>query len=169
MDFVKNSWWLTFGAFFSLGSFMFAALLSDSVPVQPIRYNHAIHISNGLGCEDCHVGARRNEKATLPGLDTCMQCHSEAVGQSPEEAKVRSFAGTSQPIPWVRIMQLPEHVYFSHRRHVALGGMKCAECHGPMETRTEPPTKAFRPMKMDNCIECHRERKASNDCNDCHR
>lgn len=165
----KTSWLLGFGVFFGLGFLLFRGVLSGDSPVQPIRYNHAVHIANGLACEDCHVGARTSEKATLPGVDTCLSCHKDPLTKSAEEEKVRAFARASQEIPWVQVTRVPRHVYFSHRRHVALAGMKCSECHGLMEVRTEPPARPFRPMTMKACIECHQQRKARYDCNDCHR
>lgn len=165
----SNSWLLGFGVFFSGGLLFFGFAFSGHHPPQPIRFNHAIHVSNGLACEDCHVGARTQEKATLPGLDTCLGCHQEAVTDKPEEEKIRHFARSNQEIRWIQITRVPVHVYFSHRRHVALGGLKCVQCHGAVETQTEPPQRPFRSLAMQDCIDCHQQRKVSNDCNDCHR
>jgi len=163
------SWLLGFGVFFGLGSVLFGTVWSGKAPTQPILFNHAIHVSSGLTCEDCHAGALTKEKATLPGLDICLGCHQEAVTPKPEEEKIRAFARAGREIPWAQLTRIPAHVYFSHRRHVTLGGMKCAECHGPMENLTEPPRRPFRPLNMDDCVQCHQQRKASYDCNDCHR
>ncbi len=165
----SKPWLLGFGLFSGLGFLLIGGVLSGSNPTQPLRYNHAVHISNGMACEDCHAGARGNEKATLPGIDVCLGCHREPLTKSPEEEKIRAFARSGQEIPWVQVTRVPRHVYFSHRRHVTLGGLKCAECHGPMETRTEPVRRPFRPMTMDGCMECHEQRKVSDNCNDCHR
>lgn len=165
----KAPWLAGFVAFFALGSVLFGRLLSDNAHEQPIAYNHAVHIANGMDCTDCHAGARDQVRATLPDIDTCLMCHAEAVSQSAEEAKIRSFAAAGQQIPWHQLTRVPAHVYFSHRRHVALGGLECADCHGPMETRTEPPRAPFRPVTMDACVDCHQQRKVGNDCNACHR
>lgn len=165
----KGSWLAGFVVFFALGSLLLGRVLPGHSSAQPIRFNHAVHVSNGLGCEDCHAGARQGEKATLPGIDTCMGCHQEAVGSSAEEEKLRAFARAGREIPWVQLTRVPAHVYFSHRRHVALAELACADCHGPMETRTEPPSRPFRPMTMAACLECHEQRKVGNDCDNCHR
>ncbi len=165
----KMSWLAGFGLFFGLGFLLFGTVFSSNSPQQPIRYNHAIHVANGLACEDCHVGARTSERATLPGLDTCLGCHREPLTKSTEEEKIRVIERSGQEIAWVQVTRVPRHVYFSHRRHVSLAGLNCSECHGAMEKRTEPPSRPFRPMTMDACIECHQQRKASHDCNDCHR
>lgn len=165
----KASWLIGFGVFFVLGWLLFGWAFSDNPSPQPIRYNHAVHISSGLACEDCHVGARNQVHATLPGIDTCLMCHEEAMTDSPEEEKIRAFAAAGQEIPWTRVTRVPAHVYFSHRRHVALGGLDCADCHGAMETRTEPPRRPFGAVTMEACTECHAQRNVDNDCNRCHR
>lgn len=143
----------------------------DPSPQQPIRYNHAVHISNGITCLDCHTGAREQARATLPTLETCLVCHAEPVSEkvNVEEQKIRLLAKAGKGAAWTQLMRVPSHIYFSHRRHVALGGIECQVCHGPMETLTEPPQRVFRPMTMEACQECHAKSNARNDCNDCHR
>jgi hypothetical protein len=158
-----------FGFFFALGYLLFGWALSGDPSRQPIRYNHAVHVANGLDCVDCHAGARDAVRATLPGIDTCLMCHGEAVTESAEEEKIRAFAAAGADIPWRQITRVPVHVFFSHRRHVAGGELECGDCHGPMETRTEPPQRPFRAMTMDTCMECHEQKEVRNDCNDCHR
>ena len=34
------------------------------------------------------------------------------------------------PIEWVRVHNLPDHVYFNHAQHVAIGQVECQTCHG---------------------------------------
>ena len=137
--------------------------------VQPIAFNHAKHIASGLDCTGCHTGAQTEEHATLPDLATCMACHSSQMSNSPEEAKVRAFAAAGREIPWRPATHVPTHVYFSHRRHVALAKLECAACHGAMEKLTAPPTVPNLPISMNTCIGCHEKNQARRDCNDCHR
>lgn len=59
------------------------------------------------------------------------------------------------PIPWVRIHNLPDHVYFSHQQHVMAGGVACQTCHGPIEEMET--VKQFSTLAMGWCINCHRE------------
>lgn len=162
-------WLAGFGVFFVLGYLLFGWVSSTGPPTQPLRYNHAVHIANGLECTDCHEGVLDRAQATLPTLDTCLLCHAEALTESAEEEKIRAFARAGQDIPWQQITRVPVHVYFSHRRHVSLGGLECADCHGPMEKLTEPPRRSFHPVTMDRCMECHEQKGVRNDCNDCHR
>lgn len=150
------------------GTVVVAHQRSASVKKQPLAFNHAKHIENGLGCTDCHAGVQTQAKATLPTVDFCMTCHATALGSSKEEAKLRSIAAAGQELPWAQLAQLPPHVFFSHRRHVAVAQLKCAECHGPVEQATAPP-RSWRRLDMNACINCHRQHGVNADCNDCHR
>jgi len=165
----STPWIAGFGVFFGVGYFLFGWALSSSPPPQPLRFNHAAHITSGLTCVDCHAGARDAVRATLPTIDTCLMCHGEPMTDNPEEEKIRTAAAAGQELSWTQFSRVPPHVYFSHRRHVILGGLECIECHGPMDTLTEPPRRPFRPITMDSCLSCHQRRKLRNDCNDCHR
>jgi len=75
----------------------------------------------------------------------------------------------SEEIIWNRIYELPDHVYFSHRRHIALGKIECAQCHGDIHAFETPPLIPFVALTMDFCIDCHDEHKVNNDCLACHR
>jgi hypothetical protein len=136
---------------------------------QPIAFNHSKHIENGIACTDCHAGAQEQARATLPEISTCMTCHENPMGQSPEEAKIRAAAAAGRELVWQQNARVPPHVYFSHRRHVQAGRVDCSECHGAMQKATKPPTARFRRLDMNDCIGCHTQRGVKTDCNDCHR
>jgi hypothetical protein len=59
------------------------------------------------------------------------------------------------PIEWVRIHNLPDHAYFNHAQHVAVGKVACQTCHGPVEQMEV--VKQHSPLSMGWCINCHRE------------
>ena len=59
------------------------------------------------------------------------------------------------PIPWNRIHNLPDHVYFSHAQHVTIGEVECQSCHGPVEKMDL--VYQYSPLSMGWCINCHRE------------
>jgi len=59
------------------------------------------------------------------------------------------------PIPWVRIHNLPDHVYFSHKQHVTVGKVECQECHGKVEEMEV--VYQHSPLSMGWCINCHRK------------
>ena len=59
------------------------------------------------------------------------------------------------PIEWVRIHNLPDHAYFNHAQHVAVGKVACQTCHGKVE-EMEVVQQAM-PLSMGWCINCHRQ------------
>jgi hypothetical protein len=80
-----------------------------------------------------------------------------------------------QPIPWVKVHNLPDFACFDHRGHVA-AGVACQRCHGPVETMER--VRQVETLSMGWCVNCHREAnatgiggkkvKASLDCAACH-
>jgi cytochrome c551/c552 len=59
------------------------------------------------------------------------------------------------PIEWVKIHNLPDHVYFNHAQHVKVGQIQCQRCHGPIQEMDE--VYQFAPLSMGWCINCHRQ------------
>jgi hypothetical protein len=59
------------------------------------------------------------------------------------------------PIEWVRIHNLPDHVYFNHAQHVSVGKITCQQCHGKVEEMEV--VNQYAPLSMGWCINCHRE------------
>src|ERR1035437_1156296 len=67
---------------------------------QPIAFSHKIHVAKDIDCSYCHEHVENSPKATLPSKQVCLGCHQKALGQNPEEPKVRALAAQG-PIPWV--------------------------------------------------------------------
>lgn len=61
----------------------------------------------------------------------------------------------AKPIPWVKVHNLPAHVYFNHSQHVAVGKVQCQNCHGEVQEMDE--LYQFSPLSMGWCVNCHRE------------
>jgi mono/diheme cytochrome c family protein len=59
------------------------------------------------------------------------------------------------PIQWTKIHNLPDHVYFNHAQHVAIGKVECQSCHGTVEKMEV--LKQHSPLSMGWCINCHRQ------------
>ena len=59
------------------------------------------------------------------------------------------------PVKWVKIHNLPDHVYFNHSQHVKVGKVQCQKCHGEITEMDE--VYQFAPLSMGWCINCHRE------------
>jgi len=141
--------------------------LQNEAIVQPIQYNHKIHVhGEEIECKECHTHVETGQVAGRPRLETCMECHDTEASDSPEEHKVRNY---KEDIPFKRLFSLPEHVFFSHRRHVVVAKIKCETCHGDMGNQSKPPPHALKTLTMNQCIGCHDKKRASRDCMSCHK
>ncbi len=137
---------------------------------QPIQFNHNLHVDEQeMECEECHVQVMNHQKASLPSLEICIDCHTEPMTESESEEILLNYINGETDIPWNRIYQVPDHVYFSHRRHVTLGNVECIQCHGDVKALIEPPGEPIIYNTMDRCISCHEEHQVDNDCLACHR
>jgi hypothetical protein len=153
----------------ALAAWVLATRATPPAVIQPIAFNHQKHLAVGLTCDSCHQYYEQHAVAGLPRTELCMGCHAAPLTESPEEEKVRSYGERGHEIPWIKIHVLPDHSFFSHRRHVALGKLDCVVCHGDMARRTTPVTAPAVKLTMDWCVGCHTRRHVTSDCNACHR
>ncbi len=124
-------------------------------PVQPIAYSHAVHAGTSrINCEYCHFGAERGRYAGIPPVSICMNCHEQVLKENEEVLKLVAHLENREPIEWVRVHQLPDHVYFDHSAHVVTGGLECQTCHGPVESMGLVRQES--PLTMGWCVSCHR-------------
>jgi len=154
--------------------FTVGAAFWEAAAVQPIPFNHRIHADNGLTCDVCHQYVFEKSFAGIPRAELCMGCHSGDIAQNPAAKPyielIRQHAAAGTEIPWVRLYNLPHHVYYSHRRHTTIAGLACPTCHGGIGQSERPPEyPVAQTLTMDNCVNCHRERGVENDCAWCHR
>ncbi len=123
-------------------------------PVQPVPFSHAIHAGQlGLDCRYCHVGVDKGPASTVPAAQTCMNCHNQIKVDSPLLAVVRESYETGEPVPWVKIHQVPDYAYFNHAAHVTRG-VSCVECHGRVDEMDT--VEHAKPLSMGFCLDCHR-------------
>lgn len=137
--------------------------------VQPVAFNHKAHVDTGMECGDCHTYFTTQTFSGLPSVDLCMGCHEDPITEAPEEQKIRDVAAAGQELMWNQLYHVPDHVYYSHRRHVVAGGLACATCHGMIAETEVPPSHALQSLSMDFCLACHEQRGASVDCIACHK
>ena len=124
-------------------------------PTQPVPFNHQLHAGQlGLDCRYCHVGVEKGPHSTVPAAQTCMNCHSIVKKDSPLLAPVRASFETGQPVPWLKVHQAPDFVYFNHAVHVNRG-ISCVECHEKVNTMETVEQR--RPLSMGFCLDCHRD------------
>jgi len=149
---------------------------ANDAGIQPIAFPHAIHAGqNNIDCAYCHYSAERAVSAGIPPVSTCMGCHAAGkVNVQSEQGQqqievVQDYWERGEPIPWVRIHKVADHVKFPHMRHVN-AGLDCTECHGQIQEMgvLQQPDAAWGDGKMGWCISCHVERDANRDCTVCH-
>lgn len=157
----------------------------DYQPEQPIFFSHKVHPGNNqISCLYCHGGAFEGKQANIPSVNTCMNCHmtiseysgeqlfrenGEEVNGTEEIQKLyeyagwdpssRTYTGKGKPIEWVRIHNLPDHVYFNHSQHTVAGQVQCQTCHGEIQAMDE--VKQFTDLSMGWCVNCHRNTKVN--------
>lgn len=157
---------------------LFAAALAvacNGAREQPVPFNHALHAgTNKTPCETCHEHAADRAHAGLPRLEVCMDCHKNITPKSEAGAAhvegMRRLFKEGGDLMWVRVYELPAHVYFSHQRHTEIAGLECKTCHGDMLALSAPPPRPIaRTLQMDNCLACHEARGVTGDCAACHR
>jgi hypothetical protein len=139
----------------------------DAAPVQPINFSHKLHAGDyKIGCFYCHINARRSVVAGVPSMQLCMGCHKNVGKEKPEIQKLSRLWEQRRPVEWIKVNDLPDFVYFSHKRHIS-AEVACETCHGQvdqMERVSQGPIHT-----MESCVNCHVERKASVDCWTCHK
>jgi predicted CXXCH cytochrome family protein len=152
-----------------LGYWANAAFVPGTTPEQPIEFSHRIHAGDfQIPCLYCHSNARRSSVAGVPSVSKCVGCHDVVAPDRPLIREVRRYFDNQEPIPWVKVHDLPDFVHFTHKRHV-LAGVECQTCHGPVETMDRVTRLA--PTKMGLCLECHQQQGVEHglDCWTCHK
>jgi len=142
-----------------------------ATPAQPVAYSHRVHVEAGVQCLFCHADALRSDNASIPSVQKCMGCHAIIAPDSAVVQQVAGYWERAEPIPWVRVNQQPDFVYFSHQPHLG-AGLNCEGCHGDVGRM-----QAARPVvKMDMgwCLACHLEQAPQKvarlvDCLACHK
>ena len=146
------------------------ALRPTEAVTQPIQFNHQKHVVDvELECSTCHEYFSTGEHSGLPSLSTCQGCHEEALTKSPEEQKLLELIATNPQPEFKKLFRLPDHAYYSHRRHVVVAGLQCETCHGGIAETTAPPRFPLVRITMATCVNCHAEKNVTTECTNCHR
>jgi len=128
-------------------------------PDQPVWFSHKVHAGqNQIDCKYCHFTADNSMHAGIPPVETCLNCHNQVKeGKKTgtvEIDKIHAAFENNEPIEWIKVYNLPDHVYFNHAQHVNVGKLDCARCHGDVEKMDE--IIQIPDLSMGWCIECHR-------------
>ena len=134
-------------------------------PTQPIAFSHKVHAGQyEIDCNYCHTGVNISKSANIPSVNICMNCHNAINTDKPEIQKILTAYEENRPIEWVRVHNLPDLAYFNHSQHVAIGGLECNTCHGPIEEMDV--VYQYSELTMGWCINCHRESEINSKGND---
>jgi cytochrome c551/c552 len=174
------------GGYFTIQGAIGLGRTKDYQPEQPIFYSHKVHAGiNQISCLYCHGNAWESKHAAIPSLNVCMNCHAAIndytkgpklyredgteVDGTTEIQKLYSYTGydpkagkytqPGKPVEWIKIHNLPDHVYFNHSQHIRAGKVQCQTCHGPIQEMNE--VKQFAELSMGWCINCHRTTKVN--------
>lgn len=171
------------GGFYVVKGAIGLGRMKNYEPVQPIYYSHKVHAgTNQINCLYCHGGAWESKQASIPSVNVCMNCHTTItsytgadiykedgtkVDGTAEIQKIYAAAGydpakkqyvnDGKAVEWVKIHNLPDHVYFNHSQHVRTGKVQCQTCHGEVTNMHE--VKQVAELSMAWCVNCHRETK----------
>ena len=157
-------------------------------PDQPIYFSHKVHAGiNQINCLYCHGAAFDSKHAGIPSLNVCMNCHKvvttyekgpqlfdadgKEINGTAEIEKLFKYAGFT-PGPgaqwdpsrakspeWIKIHNLPDHVYFNNSQHTKVGNVACQTCHGNIQEMDKVFQSAE--LSMGWCVNCHRETKVN--------
>lgn len=183
--------------------YAFSNVRKGYAPRQPIAFSHrrmagapvmqvndkGEHVNVGgfgVPCLYCHTMPYKGRHSTLPSTAVCMNCHS-TVGLNREWVlKMKEYWDRGEPIPWVKVHDLPDFVYFDHSAHLNAKNEKgepklpvvdeqgkamppCQTCHGKVDQMEIVSVQQN--FNMQWCLDCHRQptMRASTDCVACHR
>ncbi len=162
---------------------------------QPVDFSHKVHTGEkgGMKCDDCHSFRDDGTFAGIPALEKCATCHAATLGNTrAEKTFVEKYVNANREVPWGVYARQPDNAYFSHATHVKVAKLACERCHGSHgATDTLRPLERDRisgysrdlwgrpaagvslrsgpGMRMDDCVDCHRQNGFAHSCLDCHK
>lgn len=121
-------------------------------------------------CMNCHKAIKeykgdpitREDGSSVNGTAEIQKLYAYA-GWNPEKKEYNpdnnndGIPDGAHPIEWIKIHNLPDHVYFNHSQHIKVGKQQCQTCHGNIQEM--PEVYQFADLSMGWCINCHRETK----------
>ena len=152
----------------------------------------------GLDCTFCHRTVTSTNAAGIPPVETCVTCHRVIGATDSEPLTLLRTIGLGEdpgPIQWKRVHRLPDHVRFVHEPHIrfltaagntdvianrdeaailagtqmdgsVVAAVTCSTCHGDIKSQEQ--VAQVEPLKMGQCVDCHRKNNAPTDCTTCH-
>lgn len=137
---------------------------AKKVVYDTLIYTHETHRTKyDVGdCDVCHTNIAKSKRARddnyaddqscategchdIKNQDSCFVCHTNADAPSPIKPK--------------------REIIHSHKAH-AEQGIECKDCHDYIDKKYYYTRKEM--VKMEVCIDCHKQEKVSTDCEQCH-
>ncbi len=121
-------------------------------------------------CMNCHMAIKeytgdpiiKEDGIAVNGTTEIQKLYSYS-GWNPEKKQYNpdnngdGVPDGAKPIEWIKVHNLPDHVYFNHSQHIKVGKQQCQTCHGNIQEM--PEVYQFAELSMGWCINCHRESK----------
>ena len=132
-----------------------------------LNFSHTLHVeTNGMECVACHAGVTQSATGytnLLPLHPQCADCHDV---EAPNNCSMCHTSAT--PTAQLAITDYSER--FSHCLHLDRAKLECATCHVSPAHLDQPLAvgQVGHFPKMTDCMSCHEQRKAANDCATCH-
>ena len=144
----------------------------------------------GLDCTFCHRTVTTQANAGIPPVAFCVTCHQVIGAADNTQLTILRDAADivgddgPEPVNWRRVHRLPDHVRFVHEPHIrfltqnpgvvrgSTDGVTegpagvCSTCHGNVAAMKQ--VEQVEPLKMGQCVDCHRDNEAPTDCAACH-
>jgi hypothetical protein len=121
---------------------------------QPVPFSHLHHVGQlGIDCRYCHTSVETAGFAGIPATKTCINCHQQMWAGSEMLNPIRESYKQNKSVPWEKVHNLPDYVYFNHSIHVAKG-VGCVSCHGQVDQM--PLIYQSKSLLMEWCLKCHR-------------
>ena len=100
-------------------------------------------------------------------MNTCLICHAAIATDKPRIQQITAMSEKGIDLNWQRVYGYGHsaHVRFNHAPHIR-ANVECATCHGDIAHQTVAQRNVD--LNMGYCVNCHREKKAPNDCLTCH-
>ena len=113
---------------------------------------HKIVTSSFDVLQDEIAKADEQKRKPVPIVSSELQKLYDSFGL--DESRNAKVGARPASIPWVRVHNLPDYVYFDHRAHVT-AGVSCQKCHGPVESMER--VRQVESLSMGWCVNCHRD------------
>ena len=140
-------------------------------PDQPIAFPHTVHVQDlGVDCTFCHRTVTTEAVASIPSEGLCLTCHKVIGDGLPGVELLRELAANDEPINWVRVHRVPDHVKFVHEAHIrAFSGTKTVvEIVDPANRSTQLGIEEARAVKSGASLGSTLEIAPSGTCVICH-